>query len=50
MHQLRLINEWWKLVLINILNILFNHSWYGLHNSGSGGKICQDILAKKSLA
>ena len=48
--QLRLINEWRKLVLINILNILFNHSWYGSHNGRSGGQMSQDILAKKSLA
>jgi hypothetical protein len=48
--RLRLINEWRKLVLVNIVNILFDHSWYSSHNGRSGGQISQDILAKKSLA
>jgi hypothetical protein len=43
----QLINEWWELVLVNIL---FNHGWYGWYGCRSEGEVGEDILVEKVIS
>ena len=43
----QLVNEWWALVLVNIL---FNHGWYDWYGCHSGGEVGEDILVEKTIS